>query len=289
MKSTIIKMGLSLATISILFSGCGGSILPPKQISITKQSKEKILLVKATDLNGKKIEEKIVLNSIGYQFSKGSGYKQAKRDYRGAAGSSIYHINGVASAYSKQHLELSYANGKGSDSMEYAAKDIFKFPVTSNLDVATNTYKIIVDYPNEITTNSATIPLDGVATQLDILPNLEKDAKKAFDNLSNLKIKFSLPITGEINTPYSVEATYANFERILRLHNTLRATNGYFLFKLDDGTEVSTHMTVYPYQNGSKVVYDLSVNYSIDMNGGMSITSSDIENIKTKIAKIANN
>ncbi len=297
MKSAIMKMGLSLVTASVLFSGCGTAVLPPKQIPITKQSEEKVLVVKATDLTGKEISQYTVLDKIGNQFSNGSKYRQ-KTNLRSCPSCTIYNILGVESRYANQQLQLSYVNGENYNPGVYEAKDIFKFPIKVNLDSIANTYKITVDYPNEITTNSATDALGKVITQLDTLPNLEKDAKNVFDNLKNQRISLKLNIAGEINTQYSDASTYANFERTLGLYrwgyrekptNADIAKEKYFAFKLKDGTTAPLHIKVYPYQNGSKVVYDLPIEYSVDMNGGMNMTASDIENIKTQIAKIANN
>lgn len=297
MKSKILKMGLSLVTASVLFSGCGTAVLPPKQIPITKQSEEKVLLVKATDLTGKEISQYTVLDKIGRQFSNGSKYRQ-KTKLRSCPSCNMYDIIGVESYYSNEQLQLIYVNGEDYSPGVYEAKDIFKFPIKVNLDSLANTYKITVDYPNEITTNSATDGLGDVIKQLDTLPNLEKDAKNVFDNLKNQKISFKLNIAGEINTQYSDASTYANFERTLGLYrwgygekptNADIAKEKYFAFKLKDVATVPLHIKVYPYQNGSKVVYDLPIEYSADMNGGMNMTSSDIENIKTQIGKIANN
>lgn len=297
MKSKILKMGISLVTASVLFSGCGSAVLPPKQIPITKQSEEKVLLVKATDLAGKEISQYTVLDKIGSQFSNGSKYRQ-KIKLRNCPSCTMYQVIGVESRYANQQLQLSYVNGLDYNPGIYESKDIFKFPIKANFDSTTNTYKITIGYPNEVTTNSATNIIGKEIQQLDTLQNLEKDAKDLFDNLKNQKILLKLNIAGEINTQYSDASTYANFERTLGIYQwgyREKPTNGdiakekYFTFKLKDGTTTPLHIKVYPYQNGSKVIYDLQIEYSLDMNGGMNLTASDIDNIKTQIAKIANN
>lgn len=296
MKSIIIKMGLSLVTASVLFSGCGTSVLPPKQIPITKQSEIKVLTVKATDVDEKKINQDTILHKIGKQISEGSEYIEKARR-RACPTCTIYEMKGVESTYTKQQFELIYVNGKDYSTGMYEAKDIFKFPVKSELDSSTNTYKLSVSYPKEVTTYSVQADPGLGIPQLDPLPKLEKDALSVFNNLKNLKIELKAKIAGEINTQYSDASIYANFERILRVYdwkgnkpsNLDIAKEKYFSFNLKNGKTVPLHIKIYPYQNGSKIVYDLEVPYILDMNGGINMTLADIHAIKDEITKIANN
>lgn len=296
MKKSFIKLGLLSAFVGLIFSGCGTAQLPPQQIAIAKQTSQ-VLSVKSVNLSGDSIDKNTILSTVGNQFINGSSYRK-KTSYPACNGCQIWNIVGVESKYSNERINLVYTSGeKYSSGKIIEAKDVFNFPVNVEFDTKNGLYKITVDYPDNVITNSAKDGLGATIDQLDNLKNLENDAKRLYANLKNQKVALELAINGEINTKYNDSSTYANFERMLGVYrwndrekptNVDIAKEKYFAFKLPDGQSMPLHIKVYPYQNGSKVVYDMPIKYSLDMNGGMSLSKQDMENIKKQISKIAN-
>ncbi len=127
----------------------------------------------------------------------------------------------------------------------------------------------------------------------DVMGNLNTILEKIQDK----KVNRYAVLKGEINTEYNDASTYANFERILGFYqwgNDKKPTNTdiskekYFSYKLPNNEIIPLHIKVYPYKNGSKVVYDMEVKYSLALNGNVDLTTNDLDSIKTNILKIAN-
>lgn len=142
-----------------------------------------------------------------------------------------------------------------------------------------NNEKKVIDTPDKLIT--------------DVMGNLNTILEKIQDK----KVNRYAVLKGEINTEYNDASTYANFERILGFYqwgNDKKPTNTdiskekYFSYKLPNNEIIPLHIKVYPYKNGSKVVYDMEVKYSLALNGNVDLTTKDLDNIKANILKIAN-
>lgn len=133
---------------------------------------------------------------------------------------------------------------------------------------------------------------------LDPLANLEKDAKSIFNNLDNVVLSMERKYTlkGEVNTKYGDRSVYGNFERILGQYNWQESDKSYsteikkentYAFKYNENT-YPLHIEVYPYREGSKVVYSLYLRYDVSSDGTSTLSKEDIEAIKTKLSSIVN-
>ena len=298
MESSKIKFVISLILFGLIFIGCGAGQLPPQTIPLSNGENKIKLIVPSIDLVGSPIQDKQILDSLGLQLSDNSSYeKKTERCRNGGMSCPLLQIVGVSSMYSNSQLSLIYTNGENYKPARYEAKDIFNFPVSVQNDTTKGLYNFLVQYPSSVISNSATDGLGKTIKQLDTLANLDADAKKLFTNLMNKKIPLNLKIDGEINTKFNNASIYANFERKLGVYiwkaneittNMDITKEKYFIYKFSDGKLLPLHIKVYPYQDGSKIVYDIVVPYWVDMKGGMSISKQDIDTIRADIIKIAN-
>jgi hypothetical protein len=101
---------------------------------------------------------------------------------------------------------------------------------------------------------------------------------------------------GEINTQYSDKSIYANFKRILGEYNwrysseQLDASKSKNVFNLRvNNKSFPLMIEVYPYRDGSKVIYSVTIKYNIDSSGKATLTQEDIEKIEVQIKDIINN
>ena len=138
-------------------------------------------------------------------------------------------------------------------------------------------------------TGIQTYPFDGIKNVINdfnnfIYPRLDKMA--LYTNTYVLK--------GEKNIPYNLSSIYANFEKLLGKYNywndkkvsTLNIkTENTFALKIK-GKVYPVEVTVYPYKNGSKVMYKAYFNYTVISGGKSTLTKSDIEKAKQKIEQI---
>lgn len=111
-------------------------------------------------------------------------------------------------------------------------------------------------------------------------------------------------ITGEVNSNYNPESTYANFERKLGVF--VDKNKSTIQMKYQEAKQINTtdiekkkvynykykdellplSVAIYPYRNGSKVIYELTVPYVV--SDKYSLTQGGINEIKSEIAKISN-
>jgi len=127
----------------------------------------------------------------------------------------------------------------------------------------------------------------------DVMGNLTTILEK----IQNKKVTRNVVLKGEINSEYNDASTYANFERILGFYqweDNKKPTNAdiskekYFSYKLPNDEIIPLHIKVYPYKNGSKIVYDTEVRYSLALNGNVNLATQDLDAIKVNMLKIAN-
>jgi len=287
---------LAIVGLTALFlSGCAGN-LPPQQIPLV-QKEAKELTVAAIDTDGMALTKEQIFASLGTQMGKSSFYTQKKWQNSSSAG--LSYVYGVESKYNNQNLILEYVNGQDYHNTTglRLAKDTFKFPVNGIFDASINKFKIRVIFPSSYDSSEGKNTLGMSFEHLDAPQAIQQDSQRLFNNLVNLKISRASKVNGEINTKYNDASTYANFERIMGIYDwryTNKPTNTditkekYFSYKMQDGQSLPLNVKVYPYQNGSKVVYTMEIPYYLDMQGGVSLSKKDIEAIKKQIEKIAN-
>lgn len=117
---------------------------------------------------------------------------------------------------------------------------------------------------------------------------------KVWPATAQLSFSYMDEFSGEINSLYPDDAVYANFERLLPKatwsgpsKTEIEKTKA---FKLDaGGILASVAIAVYPYQRGSKLVYTVRYPYAVFGDGRTSYRAGAVEQLRRRIAAIANN
>ena len=288
-----------IGAVIVGLSGCGPEAMQVKPISgLSVSDRTKILKLnfpEADPVSGKKL----IFNLNGYNFSnqivKFSKYPE-------------FHITNRGSLNKYAGLKIDKQNNKYI--LDYAAGDHHYRTNTWHLSSA----KFTIFY-KKLSNNQISFTLDdkyqyqpcsnaiGVGIDpLDSLHNLENDSKKILSKLATLKITLNkrYHFTGEINSKYKANSIYANFKRLAGTYNwhsyygsnskeklTEVKKENSFNLKIN-GKNIPLHVEVYPYRNGSKAQYEAYIPYTINSSGSASLNKSDIEKLKTEIAKIVN-
>ena len=295
MKKTFIPTGVILG---LLLTGCSTGPGQPQIHTINSQSKEisinlnfpkkdpvtnqPIKIYKGTLL--KKIKDKM------YSFSKYHKFRVIRYG-------PIDDYAGIEIKRDTNYYNINYKNGEYyKDSNDWFLTEVkFQIPYEYN----NNFIKLI--YPNKYTI----IPCnDAIGMKIDLLDNpsnLKKDVFNILNNLKNTKLYLSKRyiLEGEINTKYPSNAIYANFKRLLGQY-----IGGYYwagskakispiekenTFNLKIKNEVyPINIKIYPYRNGSKVIYKAYISYKMYSDGTSTLTKQDIENAKKEIERVVN-
>jgi len=284
----ILTAGLIGATLVIGFTGCVSEPLPAKKISIRDVG----VIKQEYKFNDKLSKEEVSKNSIIHnlinKMSKNSNYYSIRRRGLREYGKNI--------SYKDNILKIEYINGeKHTTGTENLTKVIFKLPCKitekSKNDFLLN-IKFSVNY--DIKPFKDAIGME--IKPLDKLSNLENDAIKLFNVVKKpITIKRYIEFKGEINTKYPDKAVYANFKRILGNYswrenekiNDVKKQNT-FTLKVNDKL-YPLYIEVYPYRDGSKVVYSTTLRYVIDSKGGSTLNAKDVKALHKKIEDIVNN
>jgi len=287
-KMTKLAFGVGIAAI---ITGCGVGPQPPKTYPINFPNKEVNI-----NFNFPKTDpitkEKVTVNfsdlkkQIADDMVKYSKYGRLRGPL--FAYSNIVHYDGVKVNITNKNYKLIYANGIKfiNDNSTYLNQTIFNIPY--KLDSSHITLK----YPNTYTQINCYNPIGQTIKPLDTLQNLKKDVVNILDKLSktNLYIKKHYLIKGEVNSSYNKESIYANFERLLGKYKKDNVDTSKNLFNLKLNNKIfPLEVTIYPYRNGSKVIYQILISYKLFSNGTSSLTKKDIEKVKELIEKVVNN
>jgi hypothetical protein len=131
---------------------------------------------------------------------------------------------------------------------------------------------------------------------LDDLASLEADVQNIFSKIDKIVLQDYIrtyKFYGEVNSPYSDKAIYANFQRLLGKRYYGFAN----IFNIEvDNKNFPLKVEVYPYRDGSKVTYSSEFNYVIDSTGkctvegslDCSVVANNVKALHAQIAKVIN-
>ena len=293
MKKTFIT-GIILGLFSI--TGCSTGPGQPQIYKINTQSKEtsiKINFPKKDPVTNQliKINKNELFNQIKNKMYNFSKYYEFGVISYGA----IDDYAGIEIKRDTKYYNINYKNGDY-NTQWFLTEVKFQIPYKYN----NNFIKLI--YPNKYTTISCN---DAIGMKIDLLnnpSNLKKDVFNILNNLKNTKLYLSKRyiLEGEINTKYPSDAIYANFKRLLGQYtgryywaeskakiSPIEKENTFNLKIKNKNYPIN--IKIYPYRNGSKVIYKAYISYKIYSDGTSTLTKQDIENAKKEIERVINN
>ena len=284
------------------FAGCGGQGQPQIRTLPKIKSNKKIVKInfpKYDCVTGKKINFDLKKYNFSNKIVDLSNYYRVRERWGTA---DLYHVGGieVSKHLNKYIIDYKYGTHFHGNNALYLTEVVFKlqYKVLNN-----NTLEFL--YPISYTFIPGTDATGFSIDPLDKITNLEQDINRIFNKLDTIKIKIKRTyiLKGEINAKYPSESIYANFKRILGTWN-----KGYYYTssgKKVSSTDIKKENTfilpvgkkyyypieikVYPYRNGSKVIYKSVIPYTIGSDNTCSLTKEDIEKAKKFILKIVNN
>lgn len=227
---------------------------------------------------------------LTHQITKLSRYDK----YKKTSGKYIIIYSGLEVGYEKNALMLNYEYGERSQSARYTDTTDIKY-LLKYQQVNHNTIKFI--YPHEYVYLPTKTILGTSVPQMDTFENIEKDFQSIYNNLDKIVITMDIVynLKGDVNSEYSNNSIYSNFDRILGKFNwnskdvkstSLKKENTFsFEYKTK---KYPLHIEVFPYRKGSKVVYSLGLDYTVNSNNEYSLSAEDVIAMKSNIENIVN-
>ena len=247
-------------TAVVLFTGCyyGQQQLEVKQFEAPqKEVKIALNFPKKDPISGKTIEvgPYTLANEIPKEIYKYSKYHQYTIRYYGSRYPQE-HTKGLKvdiklnNSWSNGTYVVTYINQKAHPDWWTGVQ--FKIPYK-----ITDKY-VELKYPNNYTLRVSNDGLGNRIPFIDDPENLKKDMTNVLNKLSKAKLYTleKITIKGEVNSKYKPEAVYGNFERML---NKCKDENNCYILNYK-GNKYPLKVKVYPYRNGSKAVYTMTLN-----------------------------
>lgn len=234
------------------------------------------------------LTENYYVKRLNEQITNMSKYAPFKAIKEGA----ITQMAGLKVEPKDHQILLNYSNGEINNNSKFFTE--FRFPIEyTQKDMNT----IVIKYPaSYVERLSKTIIMTDIAP-LDNKDNLQNDVNNIFNNFDKVVITLDREYTlkDEVNSAYPSLSIYANFERALgkfdwnkkEVKSSDIVKNNTFSYKYNK-LEYPLHVDIFPYRTGSKVVYSLLLDYTIDSKGNSSLTTKDVTTMKNEIAKIVN-
>ena len=286
----------SLLSMSII--GCSEGPQPPQIKSIKPPKKEVVIKLnfpKQDPITDNKLQiNKIqLLNEIKNKMYYYSKY----RKYRIVRYGPVSDVAGIYITYNDANYKIDYIRGE-----KYRSTgDIDKTEVIFKIPYKFSTSDLIFYYPNKYIYIAAKNAIFMDIKPLDNPEKLKQDVFRILNKLPKSKLYISKKylLKGEINTKYPANSIYANFKRLMGQYtgyyywtdskeriSSIEKENTFNL-KIKDKI-YPVNIKVYPYRNGSKVIYKAYISYKIYSDGTSTLTKQDIENAKKEIERVIN-
>lgn len=289
MKSLLKKTisGTLLVLTSIVITGCGGTPSPTITQLVKKQDISVNMKIKGltADDSIMSVEIDREIEQRMYGLSKVNRFAR----YRSSGGTKGLVIN-----QKNDNFNVYYKTGLPKVDT-FAFK---KYIIRKNYVETADNLKVTLGYPMSYETQENSFGMN-FAFDLSQYDNSTEDIDAIYTQVlaKPFSVKRMITKEGEINSDYKAESIYANFTRKLGIYDWTRFNSNIDIDVLNKENTFSlkfankivpVKVSVYPYKNGSKVVYKVFVNYIIDTKNGPNIKMKDINAIHDIISKIVN-
>jgi hypothetical protein len=297
------------AVIFMAIQGCAMfKPIPLEEVRLGQTNGTKVLIVNNQDYDGKEIDKSVVMDEIKEIMEKSGEFnnysKWKKYDSPTTrAQAAAYDVRGSKVSFSDNDIIVEYINGNGKysyseysqstgktiDHGEYSSiyKTEAKFPYRIVKDG--KFYKVTIDFPVSLLNHEHYSWDKPIGTFEQII----NDLNSKFTGLINPVLRSSTKVNGELNCKYNSDSIYSNFERLFGkfeakdsqiTKDDLEKKN---VFKFDyGGSTLPIFVSVFPYRDGSKINYEVSIPYTIGTD--YSIDPNKIASVKKRVAAIAN-
>jgi hypothetical protein len=226
-----------------------------------------------------------VFQSIFTAIKEQTNFKQVERFQSRFTGITTVDLLGAEVNSTNGGITESYVNG----TLEPATGKTYKTVVEAQYRVTIKTvdnFKIAeVTPPADLTTIPGRDALFLPIPTYYKPEHLSNDVKNIMAKM-NPNIKVTWGKQGEINVKYSDEAVFANFTRLFGGHTSSKSSGE--KQRIYTASDTSVEITVFPYRDGSKVVYKIIGSSMLDGNGGSTYNESAVKDLIAKVEKTAN-
>lgn len=291
-------MSLVATSLLIGLTGCGAlnSPKPTQNIPLSQSATVEQVYTFNDQIDSSPVDQSAILKVITNTMSENSSYKNKNLSWVQAG---FCKIKGITAEPNGDKIKVNYMNGDNNchdcPNGESLSTVIFNLPYQIKQNDK-NTYAFKCNMPSSYSITPHTNALGGEHDLLDNPKNLENDVFKMLNalNTNTLTIEKTFDFKGEINTKHPDKGVFANFKRILGQYSWDTKENitevkkqNTFAFSVN-GNDYPLFIEVFPYREGSKVVYSSVLKYALDSKGGSSLTKKDVENLQKRIEKITN-
>ncbi|MBI2384045.1 MAG: hypothetical protein HYV18_08240 [Gammaproteobacteria bacterium] len=155
---------------------------------------------------------------------------------------------------------------------------------------------IVMSPPGAVKVEEGKAGMFGKIEPLDKSERLAADMLRVYNHLKG-SIQRSVLVQGDADVEYEEKAIYANFERILGKYvpaqndpviKAFDPNRGSNFYKLRRGDTVQpVQVTIYPYRDKSKAVFEFFYSYYVVGDGTNTYSEQDVQSLKEKLAAIA--
>jgi hypothetical protein len=272
--------------ITLFLSGCAGSQVLPVKVGKIEPNTVTVIETRFPDIepvNGETMNFDLGKFDLSKQLLNLSIFRPDRflDEYEMAWG-------GISIQKDQDNYKVTYSNGQRfrSDKLELTKVE-FNIKQTQ-LDKQ----KVKLELLPEYKIMSVTDLFGSERKQLASIEKLSGDVRKIVETIKDVKIEKSYnsyDFKGEIDTEFSAESIYANFDRKLTPYSAYDKAERKTQFEISLGdSKQNIKIEVFPYKNGSKVVYSSRLIYKIDSTGYSSFTKNDIDQLHNYLNSIAN-
>lgn len=299
MRKHYIVFGLSILSTICILLGCGSTL--PRVYDLPVSVSE-INYKFSHDLSHQKVQEKEILEKIEQFVYEGSrirrfGQKNPAdtslvRDVEGLIFTNNIWAKMFHCHYAGGHLSVDEMNiGRGLP--DTSRLTVVSLPVKYDYKTNSSFVQMTLKPSKQFSINPRKTII-GDLPPMRNLSSLAMDARRIFQHLGDTQITLNRTynLKNEMNVEYKSDAVYANYERLLKRYRGTQAS-GFDIEKdnvfvlPNDGKDYYLKVSVFPYRDGSKVLYEMNIPYTLKSTGICSLSKENIENIKSKIEEIA--
>ena len=280
---------------AIYCSGCSTILGPlkPTNYKISNIKTPILITIMNKDFEGNDIDKSEIKNLLTNYLNNSGIYKRGNYKKCSSSSCPYYNVGGIKTYLGEERAKITYYYGDyfPENGTFYKTETVAEFPIEiTNND---SHYIVKIKPPSEIKEIPARSVLGIPIKPYCSINDVEKDINKIFNDKYNFSIQKTYSIEFEINSKYSSESIYANFERKLgnygRNNNNLHSSNikKNKVFKyIHNEKIIPIIVSVYPYRDGSKVVCKASIPYEV--RDKVSLKKSDILALRENITNIVN-
>lgn len=289
MKKIFVLIGSIFA-----LSSCASLNDQPQQSNI--QSFTNLYTYMSKDLSDATVSDSDISNALSDVIQNNTNYRY-KTWYSYTQNTSKNNVFGVKVVQQQDSLIVSYMNGSiAGGSFPADNYSSTNFMINKNITSTSNQMQLKATVSSNVNVVKETSLFIGI-NQVGSVGELYNDLKATMSK--NAPIKRTYMLNGEINSVYSSDSIYANFQRSLGAYDwknwggsdpvksyDIKKENTY---KLDFASSyVPLNVAIYPYRNQSKIIYKVLIPYQLNSDGTATLSKTQVEQLKAKIKDIVN-